>query len=117
MNTFHESNTRIYWPCFQRVLHKQPSPALTVWREPRPAPSTALFVSSLAISLSLAVFAELQLRPTESRPAAERLQLQHAGERQRFVPSSLFRRQPPNSPGGGSLQVDNCNDFWWYWRR
>lgn len=40
--------------------------------------------------LSLAVLAELQLRPTESRPAAERLQLQHAGERRHFVPSCPF---------------------------
>lgn len=61
-----------------------------------PTPDTMLFAFSLAVSLSLAVFAELQLRPTESCPAAERLQLQHAGEQQRFVPSCLFRHQPPN---------------------
>lgn len=34
------------------------------------------------LSLPPAVLAELQLRPTESRPAAKRLQLQHAGEQQ-----------------------------------
>ena len=57
------------------VLYMQMCPPLIAWLEPPPAPDTTLFAFSLAFSLSLAVFAELQLWPTESRAAAERLQL------------------------------------------
>lgn len=97
VNIFHRTNMRIYWMHFLLVLYMQMCPSLIAWLESPPAPATTLFAFSLAFSLSLAVFSELQLWPPESRPAAERLQLQHAGEWQRFVPSCSDRQRPRDS--------------------